>query len=106
MVPSLNFTVRPARSEVAPVISARADTLDSAAMVALTAASDEPSAAPSALNSRRLSNCLLAAKPRRPMTTDVPIYTHACCHRGAASAPLWIIAQRRDRFQAHVSAAL
>ena len=30
-VPSLKFTGRPARSDVAPVISARADTLDSAA---------------------------------------------------------------------------
>jgi len=45
MVPSLNFTVRPAPPEAAPVTSARADALDSAAIVALTAESDDPSAA-------------------------------------------------------------
>ena len=58
MVPSWNFTVRPAPFEAAPVAAARADALDSAAIIALTAGSDEPSAAQSPLNSRRLSNCL------------------------------------------------
>ena len=58
MVPSRNFTVRPAPFEAAPVAAARADALDSAAIIVLTAGSDEPTAAQSPLNSRLLNNCL------------------------------------------------
>ena len=43
-MPSWNFTVRPVPSAAAPVAAAKAHALDSAAIVALTAGSDEPSA--------------------------------------------------------------
>jgi hypothetical protein len=58
MVPSWNFTVRPALFEAAPVAAARADAFDSAAIIALTAGSDEPSAAQNLLNPRLLNNFL------------------------------------------------
>ena len=54
-MPSWNFTVRPAPLEAAPVVAAKADALDSAAIVALTAGGDKPSAVlPSAEMNRRL----------------------------------------------------
>jgi hypothetical protein len=55
MVPSLNFTVRAAPFEAATVAAAKADALDSAAIVALMAGGDKPSAVlPSAEMNRRL----------------------------------------------------
>jgi hypothetical protein len=85
--PSLNFTVCPKGPEIAPVVSARTKLADSAPMVALTA-TFEPTAKPSALNSRRFSNCPLAgtslaplsspkSPPKRPLDSTFPERRHA-----------------------------
>src|SRR4029077_14226396 len=68
ILPSRNFTVRLAPFEAAPGAAAKAEALDSAAIVVLMMGSGEPSAAQSPLNSRRLSNCFFISSnmARRP----------------------------------------
>ena len=74
IVPSRNFTVRLAPFEGVPGAAAKAEALDSAAIVVLTVGSDEPSAAQSPLNSRRLSNCFFISSI---MATDA--CASRCC---------------------------
>ena len=77
MVPSWNFTVRPASFEAAPVAEANVDALDSDAIIALTVGRDEPSAAPPSVEMNR----------RLPVSTAI-----ASCSTG--SCPL----QCRERY--------
>jgi hypothetical protein len=66
MVPSWNFTVRPVSFEAAPVAAANVDALDSAAIIALTAGRDQPSAAPPSVE----MNCRLRVSTAICLVSD------------------------------------